>query len=834
MSQDNVLQQIKDIEQLAKNSGLDFIPVIFEFVNRDIMLEACTYGLPTRSRHWSYGRSYQHQKVYGEMGLSKVYEIVFNNNPSYAFLLDTNADIINVMVGAHVFGHCIKYDQLIDTLCGPKQISSIQPGDMVLTHNGIFKNVLEAKETKKANEIYSIKTYGYPATECTADHKFYARRGGKNIWIEARNLMSTDLIAIPRIKPLNNINNINVPINISRTTSLAKKALKDIGYNFELDYDFGRIIGLYLAEGSISVNRFSFAFSNHEQNYADFVKSYFDKYNITTKIKLRSKQHCIEVQCFDKSLAVWFDDTFGHGCNNKSIPEYLINGANLEFYEGLLRGYLDGDGWVEDKYTSASASTTSIKLAYQIKNLCAMFGIKAGISPRHRSGRKKSYDIIISGENYDLVLKICKINRTNIPKRRWLFNEIDNDFIYNRIKKISITKSRNISMWDLMIEDDRSFVLSNGMTAHNCHFFKNNIMFKDSDRNMIYKAAERATRVDTYISQYGIEKVEHLMDIGFAIDNHIDWYKGIYRHKYPPKTTIEEKNNIDEFEDLLNTNVNRRSMRSRVIGAKFPPHPEKDLLWFLINYAPLEDWEKDVLNIIREESYYFYPIVMTKVMNEGWASFWHAELMFKYTGTNEEDHLNFCKCHAGVVNPGNKFNINPYYLGFKIFTDIRRKWDSMYAAGLSNINGIQKITQVAAEEDDASFLRNYLTSELVNEMGLFNYGYRIKRKPTDKEEDLTDNHGIIELKDRDMDKLIEHIIRPTLNYGAPVINIIEVDGDTLMLEHSNNDDILDDKYTEKTMEYLFELWSGPIELKTHNSINELVTYCFDESGFDLL
>jgi len=98
-------ERINEIEDLAKEHGLDFYPTVFEVVTRDIMLEACSYGLPKRCRHWSYGRSYLHNRVYGEMGLAKVYEIVFNNDPTYAFLLNTNPDIINIMVAAHVYGH---------------------------------------------------------------------------------------------------------------------------------------------------------------------------------------------------------------------------------------------------------------------------------------------------------------------------------------------------------------------------------------------------------------------------------------------------------------------------------------------------------------------------------------------------------------------------------------------------------------------------------------------------------------------------------------------------------------------------------------------------------
>jgi stage V sporulation protein R len=837
MGRDRVLEKIAEIKDLAVEGGLDFFPVIFEFVNRDIMLEACSYGLPIRARHWSYGRSYQHQKIYGEMGLSKVYEIVFNNDPSYAFLMNTNPDIINIMVGAHVFGHCVKYDQLVDTSSGVKKISDVIAGDMVLTHTGDFKRVVRSEETTRSNEIYKIKAYGYPEIECTSDHRFYVKRDGGTEWVAAKNLLSTDMLAIPRIKPRCLIDSVKIPISISRTTPLRKKALADEGYVFDLDYDFGRMVGLYLAEGSTSVNRFTFTFGGGEQKYADFISDYFKKYGITVRVKNRSPdQHCIDVQCFDKSMTEWFDKNFGHGCENKSLPKWLSHSGNLDFYNGVLRGYFDGDGWVKDGNTSASASTVSLDLAYQVKNMCAMFGIKVGINHRNRDNRRPSYDILATGKNYDKLLGICEIERQNVPERRWLFNEVDNDHIYNRIKDISVEyEDEPVPMWDLEVEENHSFTLSNGAIAHNCHFFKHNVMFQGSDRNMIYRAAERASRIDKYIEQYGLDKVEHLMDIGFALDNHIDWRKGVFRKKYPGRKIHERKIKFGEFEDLLNIgDYSKRSVKRFVTGDKLPPVPERDILWFLVNYAPLEEWEKDVLEIIREESYYFYPIVATKIMNEGFASFWHAELMYKYDGIEEEEFLEFCKCHSSVVQPGSPFNINPYYLGFKILTDIREKWDKLHEEGKSCINGIQKIIQVAAEEDDASFLRNYLTVELATELGLFNYGYKLHREPDMKEDKLTYEHGLVELKDRELDKIIEHLTRPIMNYGAPLITITEADGDTLIMKHEDKFGPLDVKYTEKTMEYIYELWGGPVELRTYKNNGEEFIFCFDESGFDTM
>src|SRR5262245_32278024 len=97
--------RVAELEALAQQHGLDFFPTSFEVVPHDIMTEVASYGLPTRARHWSYGKVYQSQRLYGTMGLSKIYEIVLNSNPCLAFLLDTNPEIANLLVAAHVFGH---------------------------------------------------------------------------------------------------------------------------------------------------------------------------------------------------------------------------------------------------------------------------------------------------------------------------------------------------------------------------------------------------------------------------------------------------------------------------------------------------------------------------------------------------------------------------------------------------------------------------------------------------------------------------------------------------------------------------------------------------------
>lgn len=358
-------------------------------------------------------------------------------------------------------------------------------------------------------------------------------------------------------------------------------------------------------------------------------------------------------------------------------------------------------------------------------------------------------------------------------------------------------------------------------------FFKNNVMFQDTNRNMVRHAADHAGRVEEYIEQYGLSAVERIMDIGFALDGHIDWHKGQFRKPYKRhrvKTTKQRKRG--EFDDLLAPN-RKFEPAKKYVDRKFPPHPEKDLIWFLANYAPLEEWEKDILDIMREEAYYFHPQMLTKIMNEGWASFWHAELMFKYDITPEE-HLGFAQTHEKVVQPGgNPFRINPYYLGFKMFKDIEKRWDKLHAEGKSDITGREKIFQVRAEENDISFLRNYLSADLVEELKLFTYGY-MQDYPEDWDDEI-----FIEAKEDMKDEVVEALVSPLYNGGVPKILITGVGAEgTLLLQHESEErGTLDFKFAEKVLEYIWDLWAAPIELSANDDEGEEILLCFDEVGF---
>src|SRR5690606_10062790 len=169
---------------------------------------------------------------------------------------------------------------------------------------------------------------------------------------------------------------------------------------------------------------------------------------------------------------------------------------------------------------------------------------------------------------------------------------------------------------------------------------------------------------------------------------------------------------------------------------RFPPEPWRDVLAFLLDHAPLERWERDVLSIIRSEAYYFVPQMQTKVMNEGWASFWHSKIMTEKILTAAEI-IDYADRNSGVMAtaPG---QLNPYKLGVELFRHIEERWNKGQFGRewdeCENLEhkrqwdmqlglGREKIFQVRALYNDVTFIDEFLTPEFVAEHKLYTFGY---------------------------------------------------------------------------------------------------------------
>jgi stage V sporulation protein R len=362
-----------------------------------------------------------------------------------------------------------------------------------------------------------------------------------------------------------------------------------------------------------------------------------------------------------------------------------------------------------------------------------------------------------------------------------------------------------------------------------CDFFRNNVYFADSNRNMVNDAVSHAIRIDGYREKYGEDRVERVMDIAFSIDRHIDFHKGLTRKRYPQREVIERIHKPHEYADLF-PGEEKLSVTHRVIGEKLPPHPEKDLLWFLANYGRLEPWERDILEVMRAESFYFFPQFETKVINEGWASYWHAEIMKTWNGLTPDETVDFAKLHSDVVQPGGRLRVNPYYLGYRILCDIKKRWDQMYQRGEAKVDGTEKLFEVRRTENDVSFVSNYLTPELASEMNLFVYG-----RACDCGKSSCQKCQDIELKSRSFDDVIKALTWPKFNYGVPKIVITEVKNNMLLLQQEATENGgLDLRYAEKTLEYVHQLWKGPVKLRTVDDDLKPIVLTYSENGFKIM
>jgi stage V sporulation protein R len=336
--------------------------------------------------------------------------------------------------------------------------------------------------------------------------------------------------------------------------------------------------------------------------------------------------------------------------------------------------------------------------------------------------------------------------------------------------------------------DNNSVLQNTVVVAHvlgHVDFFKHNAYFASTNRQMIEGASVNAERIRAYGYDHGPREVEEFLDAVLSIQEHVDPDARGLRASPPPKPTIREL----PYDDLFYLGSTKRPEPAPAPTSKVPPEPTKDLLLFLAEEARgLTDWQRDLIHIVRAEQLYFLPQMRTKVMNEGYASFFHARIV-RELDLAPLDYVEFSRMHAAVLAPSRR-QINPYHVGMRLFEDIERRW------------GRERVFEVREQESDVSFLRNYLTAELVDELDL--YLYRL----------VGDRWVIVE---KDWEKVRDTLVHSLTNCGVPYI-VVE-DGDyngrgELFLRHRFEGQELDVPYAQQTLRYAHRLWGRPVHLET--------------------
>ncbi|MGY4713961.1 SpoVR family protein [Bacillus amyloliquefaciens] len=372
--------------------------------------------------------------------------------------------------------------------------------------------------------------------------------------------------------------------------------------------------------------------------------------------------------------------------------------------------------------------------------------------------------------------------------------------------------------------DSNSLIQNKLIVAHvlaHCDFFKHNCRFQNTNRDMVESMAAAAERIKHYERIHGIKEVESFLDAILAVQEHID--PSLVRPKLLWSVDDEEEDEEETapspYDDLWGMDKPKQVKKKK--GKKpFPPQPEKDILLFIEEHSrELEPWQRDILTMMREEMLYFWPQLETKIMNEGWASYWHQRIIRELDLTSDEA-IEFAKLNAGVVQPS-KTGINPYYLGLKIFEDIEERYDNptdeMKKTGVKPGSGREKMFEVREIESDISFIRNYLTKDLVMREDL----YLFQKQGRD--------YKVI---DKEWKAVRDQLVNMRVNGGFPYLTVNDGDylkNNELYIKHWYEGIELDLKYLEKVLPYLYQLWGRSVHIESVLEDRE-VMFSYDGKG----
>jgi len=484
------------------------------------------------------------------------------------------------------------------------------------------------------------------------------------------------------------------------------------------------------------------------------------------------------------------------------------------------------------------------------------------------------FDVIFEVLDYEEINMVASYGGFPVRYPHWKWG-----MEYERMQK-SYTYGLH-RIYEMVINNDPCYAYlleSNSMVdqkivmAHvygHCDFFKNNYTFAHTNRKMMDEVANHATRIRRYIDRIGIEPVEAFIDCCLSIENLIDFNSPYIARKPKPKPKQQGHERSDRSEagegqpsenggdagqdrdqggpggegnagdamrgkvyklpttrEYMESYINppeylqeqREKMAEKARERRrFPSEPERDVMGFLLKHAPLRRWQHDILSMLREEAYYFAPQGMTKIMNEGWASYWHSTIMTQ-KACKPSEIIDFADHHSGVVAT-HGMRLNPYKLGLELYRNIEERWDKGRFGKEYNEcddfatrrrwdtkagQGREKIFQVRKIYNDITFIDEFLTLDFCREHKLFAFGFNTKRKRW-------------EIESRRFEVIKKQLLDSITNLGQPLIAVEDANFENkaeLLLVHSHEGADLDPGFASETLKNLFKIWSRPVNIRT--------------------
>lgn len=449
------------------------------------------------------------------------------------------------------------------------------------------------------------------------------------------------------------------------------------------------------------------------------------------------------------------------------------------------------------------------------------------------------FDIIYEVVNYDTISKLAAYGGFPIRYPHWRFgmeyDELSKGYRYGIQKIYEMVINTDPCYAYLMRSNDE--VDQKLVMAHVCahsDFFKNNFWFAHTNRKMIDDMANHATKIKNYMDTFGEDVVEDFIDTVTSLENLIDIHSHHIQRKPKEPTKEEHRVQVEKLKSkgYMDSYINPKTFledRKKYLEQKlkekkkFPVEPVKDIIYFLMQNAPLPEWQIDIMGILRDEMYYYAPQGQTKIMNEGWASYWHSKMMTEKIATANEI-VDYSVHNSGTIAL-HQGKLNPYRLGLFLFLDIEDRWNKgKFGKAYDECEnlvekkawdkklglGREKIFEVRQMYNDLTFIDAFLTKEFCIDNKIFQFEYN-------------QDWNWYEITSKEFQEIKNTLLSQLTNMGQPIIELEDANYDNkneLLLRHKYDGVVLDKDYAFDTLKNLFKIWTRPVNIMTEYSAGE--------------
>ncbi|TMC38141.1 MAG: hypothetical protein E6J31_11210 [Chloroflexi bacterium] len=874
---DSEIERLRDAIDCAWEEalkfGLDPFPTHFELVPATIMYEFASYGLPGRFSHWTHGKAYYRQKMQYDFGLSKIYEMVVNTNPSYAFLMDMNNLLQNTFVAAHVFGHTDFFKnnayfqstsrRMIDKVSihaervakyefdhGKAEVERFLDAALSIQEHIDYNLLLHGDESPKKEEQKSMRPtteyddlWGLDRKAKEAEEERDRRPGRPPKFPEkpekdillflmryAPHLQpwQRDIIEIVRTEMLYFIPQAQTKVMNEGWACLTGESLV-LTERGLLRYD---TLHELLAQGEgVTVGSGNGA--------RDSITDRHVRRNAPT-IRLRTRRGLVlegadehKINTGPDQWVALKDIKVGQSIplsvGDNLWPEQLVPIASpVSIVAPTVVDVAQAAGvGVDTVYRSMSGKTTfaADRIASAIQSTGYQFGNKGKplygqrlplVTPTHVTASFAEFLGYLIGDGNIHVSKNA-IGYTTGDR------ELADRYAQLVLELFAIEA---VPTWD-----DRTLNGKGGRWR--VVFYSANVLDLLQSLGIDLRAKARQKRIPSVILRSPKAVVSAFLRAYSDCDGCASTKEGVILSTFSEdiaQTLQVLLLNYGILTRRYGPNVRIKSMSARVFADEinFGLARKRENLdqylsrhqWFLKEdptdeVVSIEHGVADVYDITVENSHRY---VANGMVHHN--SLWHSRIMRQLGERGvitDSEIIEFAQLHSGVLSPS-RTSLNPYYIGFKMFEDIERRWDNptteeQQRFGRKPGMGHQKLFEVRELDNDVSFLRNYLTEDLVKDLDL----YLFKK---DGDEWV--------ISEKSWEKVRDGIVASLTNFGYPYLVVDNGDyrgNRELYIKHMFEGQELDLNYAEKTLQHVYTLWGRPVHLETlYEGKRILLTY----------